>query len=147
MAGLAAALAFARHGRRVVLVERDGSVEGIDADGLFEHWSRPGIAHFRQPHNFLGLAHRLLLEHAPDVLDTVFGLGALENRQYELLPGDAQPDDRSWSMRSGGRRQSWLGSRNSALRRPSSGGANAASSYYSRHFRFRPSIQRRSNGR
>jgi 2-polyprenyl-6-methoxyphenol hydroxylase-like FAD-dependent oxidoreductase len=63
---------------------------------LFERWVRLGIAHFRQPHNFLGLAHRLLLEHAPDVLETVFGLGALENRQYELLPGDAQPGDRAF---------------------------------------------------
>jgi hypothetical protein len=33
---------------------------------------------------------------APDVLETMFGLGALENRQYELLPGEPQPDDRAF---------------------------------------------------
>ena len=60
---------------------------------MFEHWDRPGIAHFRQPHNFLALARQVLLEQAPDVLETVLGLGALENRQYELLPGAEQPDD------------------------------------------------------
>jgi 2-polyprenyl-6-methoxyphenol hydroxylase-like FAD-dependent oxidoreductase len=56
LAGLAAALAFARQGRRVILVERDGPPQGCDADGLFGDWDRRGIAHFRQPHNFLALA-------------------------------------------------------------------------------------------
>jgi 2-polyprenyl-6-methoxyphenol hydroxylase-like FAD-dependent oxidoreductase len=77
----------------VLLLERDGPTESGDADRLFERWERPGIAHFRQPHNFLALARRVLLEHAPDVLEVVLALGALENRQYELLPGEAQPDD------------------------------------------------------
>jgi 2-polyprenyl-6-methoxyphenol hydroxylase-like FAD-dependent oxidoreductase len=95
LAGLAAALAFARRGRRVVLVERDGPVEGTDADALFEGWDRPGIAHFRQPHNFLALAREVLLEHAPDVLDAALALGALENRQYELLPGEPELGDKT----------------------------------------------------
>ncbi len=93
LAGLAAALAFARNGRRVVLIERDGPPRGRDADGLFERWDRRGIAHFRQPHNFLALARQVLLEQAPDVLESVLALGATENRQYELLPGEAQPGD------------------------------------------------------
>jgi hypothetical protein len=38
----------------------------------------------------------VLLEHAPDVLDAVIALGSLENRQYELLPGDAQPGDEAF---------------------------------------------------
>ena len=95
LAGLSASLAFARRGRRVILLDRDGLVEDGNADELFERWDRPGIAHFRQPHNFLGLARSVLLDEAPDVLDAVLGLGALENRQYELLPGEAQPQDES----------------------------------------------------
>src|SRR6266508_1664475 len=95
LAGLSASLAFARRGRRVILLDRDGLVEDGNADELFERWDRPGIAHFRQPHNFLGLARSVLLDEAPDVLDAVLGLGALENRQYELLPGEAQPPDES----------------------------------------------------
>src|SRR5207247_2557096 len=51
---------------------------------------------FRQPHNFLALARQVLLQQAPGVLETVSGLGALENRQYELLPGDAQPGDEAF---------------------------------------------------
>jgi 2-polyprenyl-6-methoxyphenol hydroxylase-like FAD-dependent oxidoreductase len=96
LAGLAAALAFARRGRGVLLIERDGPVEDGDADRLFELWERPGIAHFRQPHNFLALARQVLLEQAPAVVDAVLGLGALENRQYRLLPGKAEPEDEAF---------------------------------------------------
>src|SRR5512132_4549509 len=96
LAGLAAALAFGRMGRRVVLLERDPPTRAGDADTLFERWDRAGIAHFRQPHNFLALARRVLLEEAPDVLDTLAGLGVLENRQYELLPGEVEPDDEAF---------------------------------------------------
>lgn len=93
LAGLAASLAFARRGRRVLLLERDDGSTDRDADGAFERWQRPGIAHFRQPHNFLGLARQLLAREAPDVLAAVLALGALENRQYELLPDTPQPGD------------------------------------------------------
>ena len=93
LAGLSAALAFARSGRRVILLERDGPFEGMTADELFDDWERPGIAHFSQPHNFLGLARRVLLDEAPQVLDAVLGLGAVENRQYELLPGATEAQD------------------------------------------------------
>jgi hypothetical protein len=80
----------------VLVLERDGPLESGDADGLFERWERPGIAHFRQPHNFLALARQVLLDGASDVLDEVVALGALENRQYELLPGEAQPGDETF---------------------------------------------------
>ena len=93
LAGLSSALAFARSGRRVTLIERDGPIKDGRADELFDDWERPGIAHFRQPHNFLGLARRVLLDEAPEVLDAVLGLGASENRQYELLPGGAEAQD------------------------------------------------------
>jgi 2-polyprenyl-6-methoxyphenol hydroxylase-like FAD-dependent oxidoreductase len=93
LAGLSVSLAFARSGRRVLLLERDARGDTGDADRLFERWERPGIAHFRQPHNFLALARQVLLDQAPDVLDAVLGLGALENRQYDLLPEEAQAGD------------------------------------------------------
>jgi len=96
LAGLAAALAFARRGRPVRVLERDPPVVDGDAERLFGDWSRPGIAHFRQPHNFLGLARHVLCEEAPDVLATALALGATENAQYELLPGAARPEDESF---------------------------------------------------
>ena len=96
LAGLSASLAFGRTGRRVILLERDGPVKDGAPDDVFDRWDRPGIAHFRQPHNFLGLARRVLREEAPDVLGAVIALGGLENRQYELLPGETQPDDKAF---------------------------------------------------
>jgi len=93
LAGLSASLAFARAGRRVVLLERDRPGVAGDADRLFECWERPGIAHFRHPHNFLALARQVLLDRAPDVLDEVLALGAREHRQYELLPGEVGRGD------------------------------------------------------
>ena len=96
VAGLSSALALARTGRTVVLLERDdGRPAGESADDVFDGWQRPGVPHFRQPHNFWALARELLLEHAPDVLAAVVELGALENRQYELLPGDPEDADAS----------------------------------------------------
>lgn len=96
LAGLSASLGFARSGRRVVLLERDGPGVTGNADLVFERWARPGIAHFRQPHNFLGLGRQVLLEQAPDVLDAALLLGALEHRQYELLPGRAEAGDEAF---------------------------------------------------
>lgn len=95
LAGLAAALAFGRRGRRVLVLERDPPVARGGADMLFEDWERPGIAHFRQAHNFLGLARAVLHDEMPDVLARLLELGATENRQYELLPGEVRPEDES----------------------------------------------------
>jgi 2-polyprenyl-6-methoxyphenol hydroxylase-like FAD-dependent oxidoreductase len=96
LAGLAASLAFARSGRRVLALERDGPGVAGDADRLFDRWERPGISHFRQPHNFLALGRQILLTRAPDVLDAVLALGARENRQYELLRAEARPGDETF---------------------------------------------------
>jgi 2-polyprenyl-6-methoxyphenol hydroxylase-like FAD-dependent oxidoreductase len=96
LAGLSAALAFARRGRHVLVFERDGTVANGSADELFDDWERPGVAHFRQPHNFLGLGRRVLVDEAPDVLDAVLGLGAVENRQYELSPGTVDAQDKQF---------------------------------------------------
>jgi 2-polyprenyl-6-methoxyphenol hydroxylase-like FAD-dependent oxidoreductase len=94
LAGLSAAIGFARRGRRVCLLERDTADVGrADPDLVFDGWERSGVAHFRQPHNFLGLARRTLVAEAPDVLGRVLADGALENRQFELVPGDPRPGD------------------------------------------------------
>src|SRR5262245_21395546 len=80
LAGLSAAIGFARRGRRVCVLERDtatGRGDG-DPDGVFDGWERAGVAHFRQPHNFLGLGRRTLIDEAPDVLERVMASGAFE---------------------------------------------------------------------
>ena len=96
LAGLSAAIGFARRGYRVCVLERDAAGGSFDdPDVVFEQWERSGVAHFRQPHNFLGLGRRTLLDEAPDVLDLVLVDGAFENRQFELAPGEPRPGDDS----------------------------------------------------
>jgi 2-polyprenyl-6-methoxyphenol hydroxylase-like FAD-dependent oxidoreductase len=98
LAGLSAAIGFARRGRRVCVLERDATTDWGDGnpDRVFDGWERAGVAHFRQPHNFLGLGRQTLIDEAPDVLDRVMANGAFENRQYELAPGDARPGDEAF---------------------------------------------------
>ena len=94
IAGLSAAIGFARRGRRVHVLERDSAAPaGDDPDAVFDTWERAGVAQFRQPHNFLGFGRRTLGDEAPDVLERVVAGGAFENRQYELLPDGPEPGD------------------------------------------------------
>jgi hypothetical protein len=61
---------------------------------VFEGWQRPGVAQFRQPHNFLGLGRRLLRDRAPDLYRDLLGAGAVEVEQFCFLAGAApQPGD------------------------------------------------------
>ena len=97
LAGLSAAIGFARRGRRVCVLERDPTTpRDGDPHRVFDGWERSGVAHFRQPHNFLGLGRRTLLDEAPDVLDRVLADGAFENRQFELAPDEPRPGDESF---------------------------------------------------
>jgi 2-polyprenyl-6-methoxyphenol hydroxylase-like FAD-dependent oxidoreductase len=85
VAGCAAALAFARRGHDVVLVDRDVAEPVADPDELCTDWDRPGIGQFRQPHNFLGLGRKVLRGHFPDCYDRLDGVGAGEISQEEFL--------------------------------------------------------------
>ena len=94
VAGLATALATSRAGHEVVLVERDPDSPVGDSAQVFEGWQRTGVAQFRQPHNFLGLARRLLRERTPDVYSALLGAGAVEVEQFRFLAGAApEPGD------------------------------------------------------
>jgi 2-polyprenyl-6-methoxyphenol hydroxylase-like FAD-dependent oxidoreductase len=70
VAGLAAALALARSGHSVVVLERDVARPDGSPDDAFEV-ERRGIPHYFQPHSFLPRGRRLLADWAPDVLDTL----------------------------------------------------------------------------
>ena len=66
--GLGTALLLASDGHEVTVVERDGdALPDSCQQAPWEHWTRKGVAQFRQPHNFMpGL--RLLLEaELPDL--------------------------------------------------------------------------------
>ncbi|WP_138758168.1 NAD(P)/FAD-dependent oxidoreductase [Modestobacter altitudinis] len=83
VAGLTAALALARQGHRVQVVDRDDSPRPADVTAAAE-WSRRGVAQFQQPHAFLARLFQELDHGLPDVLD---GLRAIGVPQVELIDG------------------------------------------------------------
>ncbi|MYG11754.1 MAG: FAD-dependent oxidoreductase [Gammaproteobacteria bacterium] len=105
IAGMAAALALARRGMAVTLVERDPPPPPGDADAAFFDWPRQGALQFRHPHAFLGLMCNLLADHYPDLLDALYAAGARRldfkamlppnlARRYRPKPGD----EAIWSL-------------------------------------------------
>lgn len=92
VAGLAASLAVARSGHEAVVLERDC----VDPDGA-PHAAfdveRRGIPHYFQPHAFLPRGRRLLLDWAPDVLDTLLDAGADPQDLALKLHGSRQRGD------------------------------------------------------
>jgi 2-polyprenyl-6-methoxyphenol hydroxylase-like FAD-dependent oxidoreductase len=72
--GLATALALARAGNRVRLVERDDTPMPPDAEAAFD-WNRTGAPQVRHPHVFLGLASTLLRDRFGDVYRALADLG------------------------------------------------------------------------
>jgi 2-polyprenyl-6-methoxyphenol hydroxylase-like FAD-dependent oxidoreductase len=85
ISGLATALACARDGHDVHLLERDDTPMPASADAAFE-WQRKGAPQVRHSHAFLARLRNLLRDHAPDVLDALLGAGATEIPFTENLP-------------------------------------------------------------
>ena len=85
MAGLGTALACARDGHHVTILERDATPMPETADAAFE-WQRRGAPQVRHSHAFLARMRNLLRDRAPDVLESLFAAGATEIPFTEDLP-------------------------------------------------------------
>jgi 2-polyprenyl-6-methoxyphenol hydroxylase-like FAD-dependent oxidoreductase len=85
VAGLASALALARQGRSVTVLERDATPLPADAEEAF-WWDRRGAPQVRHSHAFLARLHTLLRDHYPDVLEGLLAAGATEQRFGQHLP-------------------------------------------------------------
>ncbi|MDQ0379666.1 FAD-dependent oxidoreductase [Amycolatopsis thermophila] len=92
VAGLASALALARAGQDVVVLERDAPDPAGPPQSAFAV-DRRGIPHYFQPHAFLPRGRRLLAEWAPDVLDLLTEAGAAPQDLAEKLHGPREPGD------------------------------------------------------
>jgi 2-polyprenyl-6-methoxyphenol hydroxylase-like FAD-dependent oxidoreductase len=92
VAGLAAALALARAGHHVVVLERDLVDPGGSPSDAFD-LERGGIPHYFQPHAFLPRGRRLLEDWAPDVLDALVEAGADPQDLAAKLRGPREPGD------------------------------------------------------
>src|SRR5690606_30401631 len=89
--GLTAALAVARGGRPVTLLEQDPLPEIPDVEAAFAA-ERRGAPQVHQTHGFLARLAVLLRERFPDVLDDLFAAGV------QIMPtsaalGEPQPGD------------------------------------------------------
>jgi 2-polyprenyl-6-methoxyphenol hydroxylase-like FAD-dependent oxidoreductase len=85
IAGLGTALACARDGHRVTVLERDDTPMPADADAAFA-WRRTGAPQVLHSHAFLARLRNLLRDRAPDVLDALLAAGASEIAFTEHLP-------------------------------------------------------------
>lgn len=105
IAGLCSALALARRGFDVTVLERDTAPPEGDADRAFFDWPRRGASQFRHPHAFLGLMCNLLQDNYPDLLEDFYAAGARRMSYPEMLSPElaeryrpAPGDDRLWVL-------------------------------------------------
>jgi 2-polyprenyl-6-methoxyphenol hydroxylase-like FAD-dependent oxidoreductase len=100
IAGLASALALARAGVSVRVLERDPEPLPDSAESAFAHWQRRGTPQLRHSHGFLARLRGLLREREPELLASLLANGAEEIRfteivkkvlpDAELLPADEE---------------------------------------------------------
>jgi len=90
-AGLSAALALAREGHRVTVIERDPVGASSPQDAFA--WERRGIPHFLQPHAFIPRGRKEMIEHFGDVYDELIRSGAYDVDLRPKLPGTPGPGD------------------------------------------------------
>jgi 2-polyprenyl-6-methoxyphenol hydroxylase-like FAD-dependent oxidoreductase len=92
VAGLSAALALARDGHQVTLVERDEVAVGEPLEAL--EWDRKGIPHFMQPHAFTPRGRKEMRSTFPDVFDSLVAAGAWDlDLRPKIRGGEPRPDD------------------------------------------------------
>ena len=77
VAGLGTALALARSGHDVTVIERDHTPMPTSPDEAFD-WDRRGAPQVRHSHAFLARLRRVMLQHHPDVYAALLEAGATE---------------------------------------------------------------------
>ncbi|MEO6125388.1 MAG: FAD-dependent oxidoreductase [Ilumatobacteraceae bacterium] len=97
VSGLGSALALARRGHHVTVVERDHTPMPTTSDEAFE-WDRRGAPQVRHSHAFLGRLCNLLRTSYPDVYASLLEAGATElpfgrDLPAEMTNYEPQPDD------------------------------------------------------
>ncbi len=105
ISGMCTALALAKRGLNITVLERDTPPPEGDADKAFFEWPRRGASQFRHPHAFLGLMCNLLEENYPDLLEDFYAAGARRLDFREMLSPELQAgyspepgDEKLWML-------------------------------------------------
>lgn len=98
VAGLIGALALARSGQRVTILEKDPVPFPPTPDEAFDAWTRRGSPQVRHSHAFLGRMHNLIRDREPELLVRLLALGAEEitfrSQAERYFPGTvSEPGD------------------------------------------------------
>jgi 2-polyprenyl-6-methoxyphenol hydroxylase-like FAD-dependent oxidoreductase len=102
--GLGTALLLARDGHDITVLESDASPLPESLQDCWDQWERPGVAQFRQPHNFMPGLRLGLERELPDVQGALARAGAARFDLVNPLPpslGDLSPrpiDDKLWTL-------------------------------------------------
>jgi choline dehydrogenase-like flavoprotein len=102
--GLGTALLLARDGHEVTLLERDARDLPDVPESAWDDWARPGVAQFRQPHNFMPGLRQLVETELPDLQDALSRSGAGTFDMLNPMPpafSDRTPrpiDDKLWTL-------------------------------------------------
>ncbi|MGI8683772.1 MAG: NAD(P)/FAD-dependent oxidoreductase [Acidimicrobiales bacterium] len=91
--GLGSALALARQGHRVTVVERDNVSMPSTPQAAFDEWRRRGAPQTRHSHAFLARLRNLLRDRNPDVLAALLAAGATEINFLRHPPPALDPLD------------------------------------------------------
>jgi 2-polyprenyl-6-methoxyphenol hydroxylase-like FAD-dependent oxidoreductase len=86
MAGLSAALALARPGRRIVVLERDPPPPDDGPQAAFSHWKRRGVGQLRHSHAFLARLRAIIKNSHPGLLADLIAGGCREIGFFDALP-------------------------------------------------------------
>ncbi len=101
LTGLSAAMLLARDGHRVTVLDRDAASPPVPPEDAWDHWQRPGVSQFHQPHLMLPRWRHEIERELPEALDALWGAGAARVNLLHLRseavthgwrPGDEQFD-------------------------------------------------------
>lgn len=104
IAGLSAAMALARPGREVVVLDRDPAPPDSGPEDAFAHWERKGVTQLRHSHVFLGRLVKLIRERHPKLWQDLLDAGCREFTFEDALPPalrakyTREPGDEDMSM-------------------------------------------------